>query len=156
MSVFLGPNAPVGHGSVLPIIEHATKYIINMMKKIQSQNIKAVSPSAKAVDDFNEHITEFMKRTAWATPCRSWFKRGTVDGRIVALHPGSRIHWFHMMIHVRYEDWDYTYTRRTGFSTLEMGFQPRRVRGKIRRGTSKRQKKDTKTIDKDLTQIEVK
>ncbi|KAJ0383198.1 hypothetical protein COL922a_010977 [Colletotrichum nupharicola] len=62
--VFLGPNAPVGHGSVLPIIEHATKYIINMMKKIQSQNIKAVSPSAKAVDDFNQHITEFMKRTA--------------------------------------------------------------------------------------------
>ncbi|KAF4918388.1 FAD-binding monooxygenase moxY [Colletotrichum viniferum] len=70
--IFLGPNAPVGHGSVLPIIEHAIKYIINMMKKIQYQNIKAVSPSAKSVDDFNEHITEFMKRTAWATPCRSW------------------------------------------------------------------------------------
>lgn len=48
MVVFLGPNAPVGHGSVLPIIEHATKYIIKMMKKIQYQNIKAVSPSISA------------------------------------------------------------------------------------------------------------
>ncbi|KAH0432512.1 hypothetical protein CcaCcLH18_06419 [Colletotrichum camelliae] len=128
--IFLGPNAPVGHGSVLPIIEHATKYIINMMKKIQSQNIKAVSPSAKAVDDFNEHITEFMKRTAWATPCRSWFKRGTVDGRIVALHPGSRIHWFHMMSHVRYEDWEYTYHSKNRFQYLGNGFSTKEGSGK--------------------------
>ncbi|KAF3804193.1 putative sterigmatocystin biosynthesis monooxygenase stcW [Colletotrichum gloeosporioides] len=128
--VFLGPNAPVGHGSVLPIIEHATKYIINMMKKIQSQNIKAVSPSAKAVDDFNQHITEFMKRTAWATPCRSWFKRGTVDGRIVALHPGSRIHWFHMMSHVRYEDWEYTYHSENRFQYLGNGFSTKEGPGK--------------------------
>ncbi|KAH7141875.1 cyclohexanone monooxygenase [Dactylonectria macrodidyma] len=120
--MFLGPNAPVGHGSVLPIIEHSTKYIINMMKKIQSQNIKAVSPSAGAVADFNAHITEFMKRTAWATPCRSWFKKGTVDGPIVALHPGSRIHWFHMMQHVRYEDWEFEYFSQNRFQYLGNGF----------------------------------
>ncbi|KAM5342246.1 hypothetical protein ACJ41O_013212 [Fusarium nematophilum] len=120
--MFLGPNAPVGHGSVLPIIEHSTKYIINMIKKIQSQNIKAVSPSAGAVDDFNAHITEFMKRTAWATPCRSWFKRGTIDGPIVALHPGSRIHWFHMMQHVRYEDWEFEYLSQNRFQYLGNGF----------------------------------
>ncbi|KAI9870993.1 MAG: hypothetical protein M1830_003547, partial [Pleopsidium flavum] len=33
--MFLGPNAPIGHGSVLPIVEHSAKYMINMMKKMQ-------------------------------------------------------------------------------------------------------------------------
>lgn len=121
-SVFLGPNAPVGHGSVLPIIEHNTKYIVNMMKKIQTQGIKSVSPSAEAVKEFSEHIHEFMKRTAWATPCRSWFKRGTTDGPIVALHPGSRIHWFHMLETIRSEDWEYQYFSRNRFQYLGNGF----------------------------------
>ncbi|KAF7554696.1 hypothetical protein G7Z17_g2715 [Cylindrodendrum hubeiense] len=128
--MFLGPNAPVGHGSVLPIIEHATKYIINMMKKMQSQNIKAVSPQASAVADFSTHTNEFMKRTAWATPCRSWFKRGTIDGPVVALHPGSRIHWFHLMQNVRFEDWEYTYYSKNRFQYLGNGFSIKEGPGK--------------------------
>lgn len=112
----------MGHGSVLPIIEHATKYIINMMKKIQTQDIKAVSPTPEAVKDFNEHTEEFMKRTAWATPCRSWFKNGTIDGPIVALHPGSRIHWFHMMQNIRFEDFEYTHYGKNRFQYLGNGF----------------------------------
>lgn len=128
--MFLGPNAPVGHGSVLPIIEHATKYIINFMKKIQTQGIKAVSPSPAAIKDFNIHTTEFLKRTAWATPCRSWFKNGTVDGPIVALHPGGRIHWFHMLQDIRYEDWEYTYLTNNRFQYLGDGFSTMELPGK--------------------------
>lgn len=128
--MFLGPNAPVGHGSVLPIIEHATKYIINMMKKMQSQNIKAVVPQESAVADFSTHTNEFMKRTAWATPCRSWFKRGTIDGPVVALHPGSRIHWFHLMQNVRFEDWEYTYYSENRFQYLGNGFSTKEDLGK--------------------------
>ncbi|KAH7010394.1 cyclohexanone monooxygenase [Ilyonectria destructans] len=128
--MFLGPNAPVGHGSVLPIIEHATKYIINMMKKMQSQNIKAVVPQESAVADFSTHTNEFMKRTAWATPCRSWFKRGTIDGPVVALHPGSRIHWFHLMQNVRFEDWEYTYYSENRFQYLGNGFSTKEDPGK--------------------------
>ncbi|KAF5004440.1 hypothetical protein FDECE_9078 [Fusarium decemcellulare] len=127
---YFRPNAPVGHGSVLPIIEHSTKYIINMMKKIQSHNIKAISPLPQAVADFSAHITEFMKRTAWATPCRSWFKRGTIDGPIVALHPGSRIHWFHMMQNIRYEDWEYEHFSNNRFQYLGNGFSTKEGVGK--------------------------
>lgn len=128
--MFLGPNSPVGHGSVLPIIEHATKYMINVLKKVQTHNIKSISPSRAAVRDFNEHTNEFMKRTAWATPCRSWFKQGTVDGPVVALHPGSRIHWFHAMQHVRWEDWEYTYLTGNRFQYLGNGFSTKEGPGK--------------------------
>lgn len=128
--VFLGPNAPVGHGSVLPIIEHTTKYIINMMKKMQTQGIKAVQPSAAAINEYNTHVHEYLKRTAWATPCRSWFKNGTIDGPIVALHPGSRIHWFHMLDSIRYEDWEYTYFTDNRFQYLGNGFSIKEGPGK--------------------------
>lgn len=66
-------------------------------------------PSQAAVDDYLEHITAFMPRTVWASSCRSWFKGGRVDGPVVALHPGSRIHFFHMLERFRGEDWEYVY-----------------------------------------------
>lgn len=128
--MFLGPNAPIGHGSVIPIVEHATKYIINMLKKAQTQNIKAVAPRLKAVKDFNIHITEYMKRTAWTTGCRSWFKNGKIDGPVLALHPGSRTHWFHMLSDIRFEDWKYTYFTTNKFQYLGNGFSTWEEEGK--------------------------
>ncbi|PWY84381.1 cyclohexanone monooxygenase [Aspergillus eucalypticola CBS 122712] len=128
--MFLGPNAPIGHGSVLPIVEHSTKYMINFMKKIQSQCIKAVTPKPEAIREYDIHITEFMKRTAWATPCRSWFKNGKIDGPVIAVHPGSRVHWFHLMDDIRYEDWEYTYFSNNRFQYLGNGFSIREDPGK--------------------------
>lgn len=121
--MFFGPNYPVGHGSALPIIEHTTKYMINMMKKMQTQNIQSVHPSPAAIREFSVHKDEFMKRTAWAAPCRSWFKQGGLaEGPIVALHPGSRLHWFHLLRDIRYEDWEYKYLTPNRFQYLGDGF----------------------------------
>lgn len=130
MLVFLGPSAPVGHGSLLPITEHATKYMLRMIHKAQTQDIKSVVVTQEAVDDFNIHIDEYMKRTAWSTHCRSWFKNGTLDGPIVALHPGSRLHWFHMLDEPRYED--FVWARRHGnrFAYLGNGFSTKEAAGK--------------------------
>jgi hypothetical protein len=68
-----------------------------------------------------------MPRTAWAGTCSSWYKGGAESGPITALHPGSRIHFFHMLNHFRGEDWEYVYETRgnrfaylgNGFSTIE-------------------------------------
>ena len=70
-----------------------------------------------------------MPRTAWRGNCVSWFKNGTLDGPVTALHPGSRIHFFHMLEGFRGEDWEYTYLSTgnrfkylgNGFSTKEEG-----------------------------------
>jgi hypothetical protein len=101
-----------------------------MIRKCQTQDVKSVTVSQEAVDDFNEHIQEFMKRTAWSTHCRSWFKNGTVDGPIVALHPGSRIHWFHMLNEPRYEDFIWQRQRANRFSYLGNGFSTKESEGK--------------------------
>ncbi|KAK3310501.1 uncharacterized protein B0T15DRAFT_507172 [Chaetomium strumarium] len=129
-AVFLGPNAPIGHGSVFTLSEHIAKYITSVIKKCQTECIKAIAPSRAAVDDYFEHITTFMPRTAWAAPGgRSWFKNGREDGPVTALHPGSRIHFFHMLERFRGEDWEYVYENPNqnrfwylgnGFSTKEL------------------------------------
>ncbi|OBT62081.1 hypothetical protein VE03_08990 [Pseudogymnoascus sp. 23342-1-I1] len=128
--MFLGPNSPVGHGSLLPVIEQTTKYIILMLYKCQTQGIKAVVPEPQAITDFTEHIDLFMQRTAWTTHCRSWFKNGTKDGPVVALHPGSRIHWFHMLDDIRLEDWKWTGWNRNRFGYLGNGFSVKERSGR--------------------------
>ncbi|KAK7952393.1 flavin-binding protein monooxygenase [Apiospora aurea] len=126
---FLGPNGPIGHGSVFTLTEHIAKYITKVILKCQKEGIKAIAPSAAAVEDYNRHIAAFMPRTAWQSPGRSWFKNGREDGPVTALHPGSRIHFFHMLEQVRGEDWDYVYDTPSGnrFAYLGNGFSTKEL-----------------------------
>lgn len=128
---FLGPNGPIGHGSVFTLSEHIAKYIVRLVKKCQAEHIRALAPRAAAVADYNEHIAAFMPRTAWAAPGRSWFKMGRAEGPVVALHPGSRVHFFHMLETVRAEDYDYVYDGpgRNRFAYLGNGFSVRELEG---------------------------
>lgn len=97
-----GPFGPYGHGSVLPIIEMQTRYLESLITKLQTQDVKSFVPKQAAVDDFKRHRELFLKRTAWNSPCRSWFKGGTVDGPIM-MWPGSRLHFFEALQSVRFE-----------------------------------------------------
>jgi hypothetical protein len=133
-TVFLGPNGPIGHGSVFTLSEHIAKYITSVIKKCQTECIKAIAPSRAAVDDYFEHITTFMPRTAWAAPGgRSWFKNGREDGPVTALHPGSRIHFFHMLERLRGEDWEYVYEgpKQNKFWYLGNGFSTKELDPKV-------------------------
>jgi hypothetical protein len=77
-----------------------------MLKKCQTEGIKAVQPKEDAVRDFTQHIQAFMPRTSWSG----------------ALHPGSRIHWFHMLENFRGEDYEYTLDSNNRFRFLGNGF----------------------------------
>jgi hypothetical protein len=128
---FLGPNAPIGHGSVFTITEYLGKYIIRILQKCQSEGIKCIEPSLAAVADFEEHIETFMPRTTWAGTCRSWFKNGRETGPVTALHPGSRIHFFHMLERFRGEDWVYGYEspKANRFRYLGNGYSTKELSG---------------------------
>ena len=126
----MGPNAPIGHGSVFTLSEHIAKYITRVIKKCQTEGIKAIAPSQQATDDFNTHIAAFMPRTAWSSAGRSWFKAGLEDGPVTALHPGSRIHFFHMLEQLRGEDFEYVYDDEAGqnrFWYLGNGFSTKEL-----------------------------
>lgn len=88
-----------------------------------------MAPSQAAVDDFFEHVTTFMPRTAWAGGCRSWYKQGESKGPVTGLHPGSRLHFIDMLRDFRGEDWEYLYENRgqNRFAYLGNGFSAREV-----------------------------
>lgn len=70
-----------------------------------------------------------MPRTAWAGPGRSWFKGDSEEGPVTALHPGSRIHFFHMLEEFRGEDWEYVYDnpKQNRFEYLGNGFSSKEL-----------------------------
>jgi hypothetical protein len=100
--VINGPFGPYGHGSILPVIEIITRHVEKLVTKFQQEDIKSFMPRQEAVDEFRRHRELFLKRTAWSSPCRSWFKGGKTDGPIL-MWPGSRLHFFRALQNPRFE-----------------------------------------------------
>ncbi|KAI9375098.1 putative dimethylaniline monooxygenase [Aspergillus egyptiacus] len=123
-----GPFGPYGHGSILPIIEIITRYIEKFLAKLGRENMKSFQPKQEAVEDFKRHRELFLLRTAWSSPCRSWFKGGTVDGPIL-MWPGSRLHFFEALAEPRYEDYEWQYLLNNRFSYFGNGFSKREMDG---------------------------
>ncbi|KAH6868165.1 putative monooxygenase [Alternaria rosae] len=127
--LYMGPNGPLSHGSALPSIEHFTRYVIKLLHKVQTEGYKSVVPKQKALDDFIEHADTFLTRTVWNAKCRSWLKGGKEDGPAL-VHPGSRLHWFHMLMNPRWEDWEWTTVNQNRFAYLGNGFTTMEAKGK--------------------------
>lgn len=127
---FCGPYGPLGHGSFMPLIECWTKYMNAVITKAQVENIKSFSPRLDVSFEFRQHADLFLKRTAWTSPCRSWFKQGRTDGQ-AAIYPGSRLHFFELLKAPRYEDFEIKYWNKMNrFSFLGNGFQTREFDGR--------------------------
>ncbi|TVY21170.1 putative sterigmatocystin biosynthesis monooxygenase [Lachnellula arida] len=105
----LGPNCPIGNGPVLISIESEVEYIIQMLSKFQKENIRSFEVKPDAVDAFNDWKDDYMKDTIWSEECRSWYKAGSAAGKILALWPGSTLHYLEAMKSPRWEDWTFKY-----------------------------------------------
>ncbi|KAF5856713.1 hypothetical protein ETB97_006996 [Aspergillus alliaceus] len=104
----LGPNCPVGNGPVLIVIEQQVSYIIQMLAKLQKENRRACEVSEEATRTFNAWKDSFMQHTVWTSGCRSWYHGGGRSDRVVALWPGSTLHYLEATQQPRYEDWIWT------------------------------------------------
>ncbi|KAF1990549.1 FAD/NAD(P)-binding domain-containing protein [Aulographum hederae CBS 113979] len=108
--IFLGPNCPIGNGPVLCAIECQADYICKLIDRYQTHNIRTFAPTKDAISDFVAHKDEFMKRSVWADPCRSWYKAGTQNpDTITALWPGSTLHYMEALAALRMEDYEVKY-----------------------------------------------
>jgi cation diffusion facilitator CzcD-associated flavoprotein CzcO len=67
MQVFIGPNSPSSHSSLIPILEWYTRYAFQMIQKVQTENIKSFEPKKEAIKDLYHHTHELMKRLAWSS-----------------------------------------------------------------------------------------
>lgn len=85
--------------------------------------------SAAATDDFNVYTQEALKRTVWTGNCRSWFKNGSVDGRVTAMYAGSVMHFKEILEEFRSEDFEFEYRSRNRFAFMGNGITLREAKG---------------------------
>ncbi|MGA6136377.1 flavin-containing monooxygenase [Acinetobacter dispersus] len=71
--VMFGPNIAVS-SSALIIIEAQLAYILDMLKKVQAQQIETVEIRAEVLQQYNDEIQAALKNTVWNTGgCSSYF-----------------------------------------------------------------------------------
>lgn len=79
-----------------------SEYAIQVIKKMQKDNIKSWAPKQDVTDKFNDHTQEWIKHTVWKDDCRSWYKNNET-GRVNAVWPGSSNHYMDVIAEPRYE-----------------------------------------------------
>jgi cation diffusion facilitator CzcD-associated flavoprotein CzcO len=112
----LGPNAGLGNGSLLVVIEAVCLYVAQILEKMAKGNVKTIEPKQKAVQNFTNYCDAFFKRTVFSAECGSWYKSAPPNateeerkqGRVTALWPGSSIHAARTLEKVRFEDFEMT------------------------------------------------
>ena len=71
---FIGPTWPVENGSVMGPLNAVVEYAIQIIKKMQTENIKYWVPKQSVSDEFNEHAQTWFKGTVWEEDCNAWCK----------------------------------------------------------------------------------
>ena len=100
-----------------------------VITKAQIENIKSFRPKLSVSTQFRQHADLFLQRTAWTSPCRSWFKQGKTDGQ-AAIWPGSRLHFLELMKQPRFEDFEIEYWDENMFVFMGNGFEMREFDGR--------------------------
>lgn len=120
--MFTGPNALIGHGSLMESLGWSAEYMIKWIRKIASEDIKSVVPTEDAVEDFVVYDDQIMSTLTWTGSCRSWYKNNTVNGRVTATFGGSAVLFKKLIEDLRPEDFDIRHRSSNRFRFLGNGF----------------------------------
>ena len=107
--IFTGPNATVGHGSLLESMQWASEWMIQWLTKMAREDIASVVPKQDVVDEFVRYSDQIHKTLTWTGGCRSWYKSNRVDGRVTATFAGSAILFQTLTERIRPEDFEIRY-----------------------------------------------
>ncbi|CAI4215879.1 unnamed protein product [Parascedosporium putredinis] len=116
-----GPYFSFGHGSYISMVELFMNNILQVVKKMQKEDIKSVTPKKEATDAFMEHADVWLKRTVWSESCTNWFKNSKADG-VLTVFPGSRVVLADLLQTPLFEDYIFDYWSMNRFAFLGNGF----------------------------------
>ncbi len=97
---FIGPNSVISNGSLVLGIQATAVYIYKWLDKMQREMVRSFEVRKDVTDEYNRHMQAYLVRTVWTRGCRSWYKRGTIDGPVVAVYGGGQrfILWMRLSI----------------------------------------------------------
>lgn len=129
---FIGPNSPISNGSLILGIQATAVYVYKWLEKLQTEMIKSFEVRHDVNDEYNQHMQKYLERTVWTRNCRSWYKRGTVEGPVVAIYGGTSFHFMEAIKNPRWEDFNVERleeARANRFAYLGNGFSRREAKG---------------------------
>ncbi|KAL3442851.1 hypothetical protein BJX65DRAFT_312463 [Aspergillus insuetus] len=129
---FIGPNSPISNGSLVLGIQATAIYVYKWLEKLQTEMIRSFEVRDDANEEYNQHIQQYLERTVWTRGCRSWYKRGTVDGPVVAIYGGTSFHFMEAIKNPRWEDFQIERTKEAKsnrYAYLGDGFSQREAKG---------------------------
>jgi cyclohexanone monooxygenase len=82
----VGPNTGLGHSSMVFMIESQVAYVVDAVRQMRAQGVRAVEPTPQAQQAWNDDVQARMQRTVWHVGgCSSWYLDD--HGRNVTLWP---------------------------------------------------------------------
>jgi len=120
--LFTGPNATVGHGSLIQSMSWCADWMVQWLRKMSYENIHSIAPKQDVVDEFVRYGDQIHKTLTWTGGCRSWYKANRVDGRVTATFAGSAILFNKLVERIRPEDFEIRYKSRNRFAFMGNGF----------------------------------
>jgi cation diffusion facilitator CzcD-associated flavoprotein CzcO len=96
-----GPNTGLGHNSVVFMFEAQIGYVLDCIATMRQRGLRTLEVRAHVEADHNEALQRRLRRTVWATGCKSWYL--DANGRNVTLWPGFTFDYWRRMRRV---DWN--------------------------------------------------
>jgi len=84
--MLVGPNTGLGHNSIVFMIEAQVNYVMQCLKLLREKGAAAMDLRPEVQAEFNRDLQERMKRTVWASGCKSWYL--DARGKNTTLWPG--------------------------------------------------------------------
>lgn len=104
----IGPNTGLGNSSMILMIEAQLNYMTDYVKKLETlggtHGKVALDARPEAVDAWNAHIQDRMRRSVWNTGCDSWYL--DANGRNTTVWPGTTAEFRSVTREVRLEEYD--------------------------------------------------
>ena len=69
-----GPNTNLGAGSIVYMLEHQQRYIVQLVKALQNRKLKFLDVRDKVAAEYNRWIQQRSQHTTYAGDCQSWYK----------------------------------------------------------------------------------
>ena len=106
----VGPNAGLGHNSIIFMIEAQVHYILESMKLLKKKNASYMDVKSEVQTEFNDALQKKIGKSVWATGCSSWYQDG--GGRNFAVWPKSTWQFWLETVRVKAADYDFVKAKR--------------------------------------------
>lgn len=85
--ILFGPNAGLGHNSIIYMIESQTAFVMDALRQMQARGATALKVTEAAQDRFDHLVQSRLAGSVWQVGgCQSWYQNE--EGRNIALWPG--------------------------------------------------------------------